>query len=225
MNYQKILLQMILIYFHSNSYASNPGILNVGFDIDDTILFSRDVFLNIPEDKRNPIDYGWINKQDQKLSLFIKPTLDLISYFKNNGHKIYFITARSGENGDYLANFLSDSLEMEIKKDENLFFCPKDVIDGKRYTTKHIRMEKLKLDLFYGDADTDMIAALKANVHPIRIVRHKKSIDQYGKNYFGNVLQGKSNKNPFEIDDLKIFYSKSVGIYGESIYPIIWEGP
>ena len=225
MKYQKILLQMILIYFHSNSYASNPGILNVGFDIDDTILFSRDVFLNIPEDKRNPIDYGWINKQDQKLSLFIDPTLDLISYFKNNGHKIYFITARSGENGDYLANFLSDSLEMEIKKDKNLFFCPKDVINGKRYTTKHIRMEKLKLDLFYGDADTDMIAALKANVHPIRIVRHKKSIDQYGKNYFGNVLQGKSNKNPFEIDDLKIFYSKSVGIYGESIYPIIWEGP
>ena len=41
-------------------------------------------------------------------------------------------------------------------------------------------MKKLKLDLFYGDADTDMIAALKANVHPIRIIRHKKSIEQYG---------------------------------------------
>ena len=24
---------------------SNPGILNVGFDVDDTILFSKDVFL------------------------------------------------------------------------------------------------------------------------------------------------------------------------------------
>ena len=31
--------------------GSNPGILNVGFDVDDTILFSRDVFLNIPESK------------------------------------------------------------------------------------------------------------------------------------------------------------------------------
>ena len=86
-------------------------------------------------------------------------------------------------------------------------------------------MRKLNLDLFYGDADTDMIAALKANVHPVRIVRHKKSIEQYGKNYFGNVLKGKSKKSPFKIDDLKIFYSKSVGIYGESIYPIIWKGP
>ena len=86
-------------------------------------------------------------------------------------------------------------------------------------------MEKLSLDLFYGDADTDMIAALKAKVYPVRIVRHKNSIDQYGKNYFGNVMDGETEKNPFKIDDLKIFYSRSVGIYGESIYPIIWNGP
>ena len=217
--------QLIIITFIKSLTLASSGILNVGFDIDDTILFSRDVFLNIPENKRNPIDYGWVNRQDRKLSLFITPTLDLINYFRNNGHKIYFITARSGENGDYLAKFLSDSLKMSIVKDKNLFFCPKETINGKRYTTKHHQMKKLKLDLFYGDADTDMIAALKANVHPIRIVRHKKSIEQYGKNYFGNVLKGKSKKSPFEIDDLKIFYSKSVGIYGESIYPIIWKGP
>tara|TARA_B100000989_G_scaffold113347_1_gene83274 strand:+ start:1516 stop:2193 length:678 start_codon:yes stop_codon:yes gene_type:complete len=222
---KKVLLIITIIFLISLTYSSTPGILNVGFDIDDTILFSRDVFLNIPENKRNPIDYGWVNKQDQKLSLLIEPTLDLISYFNNNGHEIYFITARSGENGQYLAKFLSDNLQMNIMKDKNLFFCPKEIINGKRYTTKHHQMKKLKLDLFYGDADTDMIAALKANVHPIRIVRHKKSIEQYGKNYFGNVLQGKSNKSPFKIDDLKIFYSKSVGIYGESIYPIIWTGP
>ncbi len=222
---KKVLLIITIIFLISLTYSSTPGILNVGFDIDDTILFSRDVFLNIPENKRNPIDYGWVNKQDQKLSLLIEPTLDLISYFNNNGHEIYFITARSGENGQYLAKFLSDNLQMNIMKDKNLFFCPKEIINGKRYTTKHHQMKKLKLDLFYGDADTDMIAALKANVHPIRIVRHKKSIEQYGKNYFGNILQGKSNKSPFKIDDLKIFYSKSVGIYGESIYPIIWTGP
>ena len=222
---KKVLLEIAIIFLVSRSYSSTPGILNVGFDIDDTIIFSRDVFLNIPENRRNPIDYGWVNRQDQNLSLFIKPTLDLISYFKNNGHKIYFITARSGENGEHLAKFLSDSLEMSIVKDKNLFFCPKEVINGKRYTTKHHQMKKLKLDLYYGDADTDMIAALKANVHPVRIVRHKKSIEQYGKNYFGNVLQGKSNESPFKIDDLKIFYSKGVGIYGESIYPIIWIGP
>ena len=151
---KKVSLIITIILLISRSYSSTPGILNVGFDIDDTILFSRDVFLNIPENKRNPIDYGWVNRQDRKLSLFITPTLDLINYFINNGHKIYFITARSGENGEYLAKFLSDSLKMSIVKDKNLFFCPKETINGKRYTTKHHQMKKLKLDLFYGDADT-----------------------------------------------------------------------
>ena len=203
---------------------SNPGILNVGFDVDDTILFSRDVFLNIPKDKSNPIDYNWVNMQDEKLSLFIEPTVKLIKYFKNNGHNIFIITARSGENGHYLAKLLSDSLGLGIKKNENLFFCPKESIDGKRYTTKHYQMKKLNLDLFYGDADSDMIAALKANVHPVRIVRHNMSIEQYGKNYFGD-LTNRDSGNPFEMNDLKTFYSKSVGIFGESIYPILWRGP
>lgn len=209
----------------NETVESNPGILNVGFDVDDTILFSRDVFLNIPESKSNPTDYGWVNMQDEKLSLFIDPTVELIKYFKNNGHNVFLITARSGENGDYLAKFLSDGLGLDITKDENLFFCPKESINGIRYTTKHHQMKKLNLDLFYGDADTDMIAALKASVHPVRIVRHNESIEQYGNNYFGNVTGGKNEKNPFEMNDLKIFYSKSVGIYGESIYPIIWRGP
>ncbi len=225
MNYKKTKIQLILIFLSSYSLWSNPGVLNVGFDIDDTVLFSRDVFLSIPKNKNNPIDYSWVNMQDEKLSLFITPTVELIKYFKNNGHNIFFITARSSENGHYLAKFLSKNLNLEIVTNENLFFCPKETIDGKRYTTKHKQMEKLRLDLFYGDADTDMVAALKARVHPVRIVRHKDSIEQYGKNYFGNVMDEETEKYPFNIHDLKIFYSKSVGIYGESIYPIIWDGP
>ena len=70
--------------------GSNPGILNVGFDVDDTILFSRDVFLNIPESKSNPTDYGWVNMQDEKLSLFIEPTVELVKYFKKNGHNVFY---------------------------------------------------------------------------------------------------------------------------------------
>lgn len=221
----KIIKQILLIWFFLTTLTADPGLLNVGFDIDDTVLYSKDVFLNIPNDKRNPIDYGWVNKQDEELSKFIEPTVELINYFKNNGHNIFFITARSDEEGDFLAKFLSKSLYFKIEKDRNLFFCPKETINGKRFTTKHIVMQELALDLFYGDADSDIIAALKANVHPIRIVRHESSINQYGGNYFGNTLGEKTKINPFESDDLKIFYSKSVGLFGESIYPIIWKGP
>ena len=99
---------------------SESGQLTVGFDIDDTVLFSRDVFLNIPNDKRNPIDYGWVNTHDDGMSIYIEPTVKLIDYFISNGHNVLFITARSGENGENLAAFLSRGLNFSIKKNKNL---------------------------------------------------------------------------------------------------------
>ena len=75
----------IVIYILYLSLAvAQPGILNVGFDVDDTILFSRDVFLSLPDDKRDPVDYGWINSHDKEFSLFITPTVELINYFSTS---------------------------------------------------------------------------------------------------------------------------------------------
>ena len=83
------LKQLIIIIFIKSLSLASSGILNVGFDIDDTILFSRDVFQNIPENKKNPIDYSWVNEQDEKLSVFIEPTVELINYFSENGHNLF----------------------------------------------------------------------------------------------------------------------------------------
>ena len=220
----RFIFRVIAIVYSSFIFSQN-GILNVGFDIDDTVLFSRDVFLNLPEDKRNPTDWGWINSHDKDYSLLMAPTIDLIHFFHKNGHNIFFITARSKPKGKNLANFLTDKLMFPVEVNKNLFFSPKETIKGTRYTTKQRTMKRLRLDIFYGDADTDMIAALKAGVHPVRVVRHKASIVSYGPNYFGNTIDKISPKNPFSLKDLNIFYSSNVGIFGESIYPIFWEGP
>ncbi len=152
-------------------------------------------------------------------------SVELVDYFRSNGHNVFFITARPGPNGKILAEFLSNGLGFSVRVNKNLFFSPKETIKGKRYTTKHRLMKRLKLDLFYGDADTDMIAALKAGVHPVRVVRHETSIVEYGSNYFGNTNEGNLAQTPFTKDDLKLFYNSNVGIFGESIYPIIWTGP
>ena len=190
--FKRYFLAVSLIFV---SLYPRSGQLNVGFDIDDTVLFSRDVFLNIPKDKRNPIDYGWVNTHDDGMSIYIDPTVKLINYFISNGHNVLFITARSGENGEALATFLSEGLGHSIKKDMNLFFAPSEEINGKNHTTKH------------------------------RIMRNDSSISQYGPNYFGNTLNGRTKKNPYNREDLNTFYSGSVGMFGESIYPIIWKGP
>ena len=219
-------MKIIKLYIFTFSFVfAQNGILNVGFDIDDTVLFSRDVFLSLPDDKRNPTDYGWINSHDSDYSIFITPTVELIKYFHSNGHNVFFITARSDLNGNILAEFLTKGLVFEVKVNKNLFFSPKETINGKRFTTKQRLMKRLKLDLFYGDADSDMIAALKAGVHPVRVVRNESSVLEYGSNYFGNTLKGDIPEAHFSNDDLKIFYNSNIGIFGESIYPIIWTGP
>ena len=223
--YNVIQKLVIVIFLMISSLYSKNGILRVGFDVDDTILFSRDVFLNLPEDKQNPTDWRWINSHDEDFSLIMEPTVELVHFFRDNGHKVFFITARPGPNGHILAKFLTDELMFPVKVNKNLFFSPKEKINGVRYTTKQRIIKRLRLDLFYGDADSDMIAALKAGVHPVRIVRHKDSIVSYGSNYFGNTIDKSSTKNPFSLEDLSIFYSSNVGIFGESIYPIFWKGP
>ena len=199
-------MKIIKLYIFAFSFVfAQNGILNVGFDIDDTVLFSRDVFLSLPDDKRNPTDYGWINSHDSDYSIFITPTVELIDYFRSNGHNVFFITARPDVNGNILAEFLTKGLVFEVKVNKNLFFSPKETINGKRFTTKQRLMKRLKLDLFYGDADSDMIAALKAGVHPVRVVRNESSVIEYGSNYFGNTLKGDIPEAPFSNDDLKIF--------------------
>jgi Acid phosphatase (class B) len=203
--------------------VAQNGILNVGFDIDDTVLFSRDVFLNLPDDKRNPTDFGWINTHDSDYSIYIIPTVELIDYFRSNGHNVFFITARPGPNGNILAEFLTKGLGFPVEVNKNLFFSPKQTIKGKRFTTKHRLMKRLKIDLFYGDSDSDIIAALKAGVHPVRVVRNDASVREYGSNYFGNTLKGNISEAPFSKNDLKIFYKSNVGIFGESKCPYYLE--
>ena len=46
------LKQINMITFIKSLTLASSGILNVGIDIDDTVLFSRDVFQNIPENKK-----------------------------------------------------------------------------------------------------------------------------------------------------------------------------
>lgn len=213
----------LLLFF--SFVFSQPGILNVGFDIDDTVLYSEEAFQTYIKKNGYPINYGWINQNDKNYSSPIAPTIDLIHFFRSRGHNIFFITARAGINGQDLATHLTSELGYKVEKDVDLFFMPKEKIGDKRFTTKHRKMKELDIDLFYGDSDNDIIAALKAGVHPVRVVRNIASIDAYSDNYFGDVTKGGVKEAPFDKKDLKLFYKSSVGVFGESIYPIQWEGP
>lgn len=218
-----IIKQIIAFVFISSISFSQTGKLKVGFDIDDTVLYSERAFVIAPKTETGRVDYAWINTHDEQYSLFIDPVVTLIHFFRAHGHEVFFITARPGPNGDSVAVFLSKNLNFDVKVDSNLFFSPKEYVDGYKYTTKHRKINELDLDIFYGDSDTDIIAAIKADVHPVRIIRSNASIKEYGRNYFGDTLDGENPGAPFKKRDLKYFYRAKVGIFGESIYPITWK--
>lgn len=202
-----------------------PGRLKVGFDIDDTVLFSRDTFLKAPHMSDDPdhLDYGWVNTHDSLYSVTIEPIRQLISFLRAQGHEIYFITARPGINGETVARHLTREYGFPIVKDQNLFFATKrlDPQSGKKLTTKHEVISKLGLHIFYGDADNDMVAAAVAGVRGVRVVRDQRSVVAYGKNYFGDMTAGeRSDAAPFDSLTYDKFLKQGVGPYGETIYPL-----
>jgi acid phosphatase class B len=227
----KILLLMMMIIVVSScavhtevkikkTHKNEPGILRIGFDIDDTILFSKVNFEKAPQslDNHDGVDFSWINKHDTEYSTLIQPMADLILFYRNQKHDIFFITARPETEGETLSALLTELLGFSIETGKNLFFDPKAKSDitGKRHTTKHLRIKELELDMFVGDSDTDIIAGLKAGVHTVRVLRDPTSVEAYSRNYFGDTKAG----NPIDMEWFQKFVLTGVGPYGETILPL-----
>ncbi|NQV15408.1 hypothetical protein HQ531_08120 [bacterium] len=232
---QVFVISLVLIFSACNSSKTDTlpekvlGKLKVGFDIDDTVLFSRDNFLVAPHMSDDPdhLDYAWVNTHDSLHSVLIQPVADLIGFFKSHGHEVYFITARPGINGATLARHLSRELGFKVEKNIDLFFSPKrkDPKTGVKYTTKHEVIAQLGLHIFYGDADNDMVAACVAGVRGVRIVRDPRSVESYSSNYFGDTRSESGPDKPYKEADYQRFLTQGVGPYGETIFPIYQLSP
>lgn len=227
MLYKYLILLITFIFFTSCSSMNSQkslGQLRVGFDIDETVLHSQDNFAQAVKEKiQGPKFFEFINTHDEQLSKPKTPVVKLVKYFHSQGHKIYFITARAGQGGEKVGEYLTKIFNFSVKKGENLFFSPKetDKISGKKFTTKHRVMKRLGIDLYYGDSDTDIVAALKASAHPVRVIRSKKALKHYPHNHFGNINEKRSDKSPFGKGEFKKFIRGGVGPYGETIYSVL----
>jgi len=204
--------------------GADLGKLNIGFDIDDTILYSEENFIQSKKMYNNTgeIDFGWINTHDSVYSTVIPDMAKLVHFFRAQGHTVYFITARPGNNGATLARFLTRQLGFPITVRSNLFFSPKeaDLGSGIHHTVKHRLIRDLGIELFYGDSDTDIVAALVGGAKPVRVVRDPRSLKAYARGHFGDLLHPHEAGNPFTPEDYRRFILAGVGPYGETIYPI-----
>ncbi|MBN2406926.1 MAG: hypothetical protein JXJ19_04460 [Elusimicrobia bacterium] len=166
-----ILAAALLASACAKQQAANDS-LRVGFDLDDTLLFSTPAFSMGFGSGSAPYSSGFwkvVNSSDRGNSKVKKKTFRILKDHQAAGADVFIITSRDSAGGEELKAFIEETFGIPGSA---VFFEP-DGKDG--------RMRKLKLDIYYGDSDTDMNDSVIAGVKPYRILRSTAS--SYKKKY------------------------------------------
>lgn len=163
----------------------------VGFDIDDTILFSSPGFYygktNIDgcKNKKNKDCKKNIFKTKESFLEYMNNGLDeynppkamalaLLDLHAARGDKVYIITAREETTRERVTEILKNVITRNhTLKWNNQFVEP--VIFTNLPQAKNKYIKHYGISIYYGDADTDMSQAITANAKPIRILRSPAS--------------------------------------------------
>jgi len=161
-----------------------------GFDIDDTVLFSSPGFHYALTNHDGPDGanrYGeqpleskvfWndMNGQFDKFSLPKKSGKALVRMHADRGDTIIFITARDSSQVSIVPQILMQTFG--IAKPDVIFTCNQSKAPS--IVANHIT-------IYYGDSDSDITAAQKANARPIRVLRPPLSNNPYSYDEVGKL--------------------------------------
>jgi len=149
----------------------------VGFDVDDTVLFSTPVFYR-GQQEFSPGGYSYLRNQkfwdkaNCGWDAFSRPkdiAAKLIHLHQKRGDSIYFITGRTGSDCDFTTKYLKGVFNIENMNDVIFAGSSK-----KEYLkAKHIRSNAIKI--YYGDSNGDIISARQGGAEGIRVMRAANS--------------------------------------------------
>jgi acid phosphatase (class B) len=139
-------------------------IKKVGFDIDDTLISADKNFFQIMQKAkfRTPKFWAGVNGNDQGNSTIKQSVFKILKQHRDLGHEIYAITARQPHNPKPLRAFIEKTFGIPA---QSVFLEPK----------KTGKIKELELDIFYGDADSDMTAAQEAGIKAVRVLRSPRA--------------------------------------------------
>ncbi len=180
--YPKYFMRWVSIEDIEASLPQHP--IKIGLDVDDTVFFSSPALYYIMNNEDGPdgknLYEGEIFKSQRfwddlscKYDIFSMPknsAIKLLEMHKKRGDTIFFITAREQPQGEEI-------LTKCLHKAFNLKNQPKTIFSGNTPKTKFIKENKI--ELFYGDSDTDILHAQNANIRAIRIERSPLSVNKY----------------------------------------------
>ncbi|MGF1759142.1 acid phosphatase AphA [Photobacterium sagamiensis] len=151
--------------------------ITVGFDIDDTVLFSSPGY-HRGQQEFSPNSFSYLKSQKfwdkmncdwEKFSLPKEVGKKLIEMHQKRGDDIYFITGRTSSDCEISTQYLKDTFG--IKNMHKVIFAGSSKTE---YTkTKYIKANNIKM--YYGDSDGDIISARNAGAEGIRIMRTANS--------------------------------------------------
>jgi len=158
--------------------------MDVGFDIDDTLIFPSAGFQAVllgaagsgapnpyGADRRavvaNPKTWNDLHQLHDGYALPKAVARELLALHKQRGDRIHLITARVG--------IEAASLEARMRKMFDVEFAGPIVFTALKSKTDAIRARRLAV--YYGDSDTDIEYAKEAGIRGVRVLRATNAID------------------------------------------------
>lgn len=147
--------------------------LNVGFDIDDTLLFSSPGYY-YGQNRYSPGNDDYLNMEEfwnemnnclDRFSLPKECGRKLIELHKKRGDSIYFITGRKETKTETVTEILAETFG--LKNPNRVIFTGSGA--GENPKIKPIKEYQIKI--FYGDSDSDIKAAQAAGIRAVRVMR------------------------------------------------------
>jgi acid phosphatase (class B) len=161
-----------------NSLVGRPPIA-VGFDIDDTVLFSSPGFYRGQKEfspgkedyLKNPQFWEKMNNGWDDFSIPKEVAKQLIDMHLKRGDSVYFVTGRSETKTETVTKTLQGDFNIPQDKVTPVIFAG----DKPGQNTKTQWLKDKQIKIFYGDSDGDITAAQAVNARGIRVLRASNS--------------------------------------------------
>lgn len=147
----------------------------VGFDIDDTVLFSSPGFFK-GQQQFSPSSSDFLNNMEfwekmngewDRFSIPKESGRALISMHLARGDHIYFITARPETKNEIVTTVLQEDFNIPAEKMNKVIF----VGEKEGVNLKVPAMKEKKIKVYYGDSNGDITGAREAGARGIRVLR------------------------------------------------------
>lgn len=138
--------------------------ITVGFDVDDTLLFSSPLFHYLLNYTKLQLDEQKFWDEANKLDVFSlskKSVGDLLRFHMQRGDEVVIITKRTSSRNEILSKILQKTFN--LPSNVNVIFT-----NGEDKTPF---IKSSKIDIYYGDSDGDITSAIGAGAKGVRILR------------------------------------------------------